>query len=485
MSLGESIRGGTKWLVTGNLGGRLLQFIFGIVLARLLVPADFGMLVTIQIFTGIAGYFAGGGMGEALVQAKKVEPYDYKVIFCLQLMVGFVIFGIFFLVAPWFAQWFGNPLYVDLMRVSALSFLLRPFSNMPSSILRREMRFKSTAKIMVITMLLTGIASIVMAMQGMGVWSLVLGGLLGSIVSIVMLSWVTGWKPGFGFDKKIVRRLGGYGIKVSANEMIVYLREQTSNFIISRLIGATMVGLYNKADSLGKLPFQIISGSVYQPVFRALSQEQDDVDKSKYIYFRTILLLTVYTLPFYIGLWWLAEPFISIVYGEQWLFAAQPLSILSIAGIFLCVSHPSGALLAARNLLGLEIKVQIIAWLMVIVGGLIGIQWGISGVAWSVVITQGYFAVHMYWYSMKAISVTCADLVKALAPGFLLNIILLFVFIGAHIVSIARGFDENPLLYFTTMSSFGCLAYVIAFLYMPIPELKNEAEKWKGKLGRR
>ena len=142
MSLGDSIRHGAKWLLGGNVAGQVIQFGFGVVLARLLVPSDFGVLVTVQIFTGLAGFIAGGGTGQALVRAKEAKHEDFQVVFTIQLMIGVLIYAAFFAAAPFFARWYSQPLYTDLFRVSALSFILRPFANMPNVWLTREMRFK-------------------------------------------------------------------------------------------------------------------------------------------------------------------------------------------------------------------------------------------------------------------------------------------------------------------------------------------------------
>jgi O-antigen/teichoic acid export membrane protein len=111
MSLGNRIRHGAAWLFVGNSGKQVLGFLFGVVLARLLAPEDFGILLTIQVFTGIAGFVAGGGMGQALVRAKEASQQDYDIVFTLQLGIGCLIYAGFFIAAPWFAKWYGTPLY--------------------------------------------------------------------------------------------------------------------------------------------------------------------------------------------------------------------------------------------------------------------------------------------------------------------------------------------------------------------------------------
>ena len=128
MNLGNTIRAGAKWSLFERINGQVLQFVFGIALARLLLPTDFGVVVTIQIFTGLAFMISGGGMGQSLIQAKEVSEKDFQVVFTLQLLIGVAIYLLFFSIAPWFAVWFDNLLYRDLLRVSAISFLIRPFA---------------------------------------------------------------------------------------------------------------------------------------------------------------------------------------------------------------------------------------------------------------------------------------------------------------------------------------------------------------------
>lgn len=465
------------------MSGQLIGFVVGVVLARLLVPADFGMIVTIQIFTGFAAYFASGGTGEALVQAKHVENRDYNVVFTLQLVTSLLIYALFYFIAPWFAIWFGDPLYTDLLRVSALSFILRPFANIPRAMLRRAMRFQAITIMEFISLIISSTLSILLAWHDPSPWSLIISGIVGSATNIVLFQLVTHWRPSLCFDREIATRLGGFGLKVAANELIGYFRGQMGNLIISRLSGPSMVGLFNKADSMNALPYQVISGSVYQPVFRALSQVQTDIDQSKYIYFRTITLVSAYTLPFYVGLWWLAEPFIGVVYGPKWIDAAQPLEILALAGLCYCVGHPSGALLAAQNRLGRELIVQVVALLMMAAGCLIGLQWGLTGVAWGVVITHIYSAIHISWLANQAVNARFIDLLRAIKPAALLNAILWATLAVTDALLPEELAMNQPAIYLFVMSALGAISYTLCFLFLPIEKLKAESIRWKRKIG--
>lgn len=478
-SLGDSIRHGTKWLMFGRVNQQILQFIIGIVLARLLVPEDFGMLVTIQIFTGFASYFAGGGMGQALIRSKELKPHYYDVVFSLQLFICIAIYALFFFLAPLIAQFFRNELYTDLVRISALTFLLRPLVNLPKAFLQREMRFKAIAISGIITFISSGIASIYMALHGFGPLGLILGGIFGSLTNILILKYVTKMSFHFNFDMVAAKQLASYGIKISITEIIPYILSQISNVIISRSLGPGALGLYNKSDSLRKLPSEIIAGSAYQTVFRALSKIQDNLDQSRYIYLRTITLLTTYTLPFYVGLFLLAEPFIIGVYGEKWAGAIAPLEILAITGIFRCLGNPSGAVIAAQDRLVSEIRIQLESSVLLIGGCLYALPWGITGIAWVIVISSLYSTLRMVSLANQCIQGSLTTVLKALIPATVLSILMVISMYLADMTVLYQIKTTMPLIYLLGSASIGMIVYMTGFLFLPIKQLHKESQRWK------
>ncbi|MHB1246464.1 MAG: lipopolysaccharide biosynthesis protein [Sulfuriferula sp.] len=482
MSAGQSIRNSTKWVFFGGIGNQALGFIFGVILARLLVPADFGALVTIQIFTGLVGYIAGGGMGQALVQARTASNEDYQMVFTLQLIIGIAIYASFFMLSPFIAHWFGNPLYSSLLKLSALSFVLRPFVNVPNSKLFREMRFKENTFISLFTLLVSSLTSITLAWHGYGVWSLVWGGLAGSIAGMFIVIPVSGWKPGLRLNGPRARELARYGFTASSNDLVVYLRGQTSNFILSHQLGTSAVGLFNKADSLSQMPNGMISGAVYHPVFRALSKEQDNLDKSRYLYFRALSLVVLYSLPFYIGLWWLADPFILVVYGAKWQASAQPLGILALGGLFFAIENQSGAVAAAQNKLGIELRIQLVSWALMALAVYSGLHFGLPGVAWGLLCVYAFNAAAMAWLAQRSLKARWVMLLNTLKPALILNTLMFTSLLLLDFFIHALRYSK-PLVYLLSMAATGSVLYVLLFLFMPLSGLQAEQETWKRKIG--
>ncbi|MDD5580257.1 MAG: lipopolysaccharide biosynthesis protein [Methylobacter sp.] len=480
MQLGTSIRRGTLWLFTGSISQRGLDFFFGIILARLLLPSDFGLLVTTQVFTGVASFIAGGGMGQALIQSKEVTPRHFHVVFTLQLLICSLIYATFFFIAPWIAIWFDAPIYTDLLRISAVNFLIRPFGNISSSKLNREMRFKSISIIGLTGLIISSSSSVFFAWHHFGVWSLIYGGLIGSSISAISLILHSRYYPRIAFNKDIAKQVGVYGFKITLNDVIDYLKQESPNFIISKYLGSYLVGLFNKGASLSNIPGQIIIGSAYQTVFRALSAVQDNLDQSKYIYLRTITLMSVYSFPFYIGLFWLSEPFVVTVYGEKWRLAAVSLQIFSIAQLWNCQTAIAGAVMAARNLLGIEIKLQIVGLVMTIIGCWYGIQKNdLGAISLGLIPSSVFMFITQSFFALRAVKASFKDLLIALKPAILMNGSLAAWLGLADYLLKSQGVIYSLKMYLITLSIGGALFYIILFLYWPIESLEKEAARWK------
>jgi O-antigen/teichoic acid export membrane protein len=246
-------------------------------------------------------------------------------------------------------------------------------------------------------------------------------------------------------------------------------------------MGPAGVGLFNKAESLSTRPHSFITGSVYEVLFRALAKEQDNLDKSRYLFFHSLTLVAVYALPFYIGFLWLAKPLVVTLFGHRWADSAAPLVILSLAAPLMMIENLSGAVLAARSWLGKELVAQLIMIAVAAAAILVGLPYGMTGVATGMVIALLYMSIHMFWLAKLSLKARWADLARAFMPAALLNALLVVAlwladrFIPPHLQSVDA-------LYVLLMTSVGGLVYALCFLYLPIPALAAETTRWKVKL---
>jgi O-antigen/teichoic acid export membrane protein len=320
-----------------------------------------------------------------------------------------------------------------------------------------------------------------MAYAGYGVWSLVFGGIAGAVTNMTLLIPLAKWRPGLSLDLRRGRDIARYGMLVSVTDILTYLRHQVSAFILSRTLGPASVGLYNKGESLSRMPHAFITTSVYQVLLRAMAVEQDNLDKCRYLFYRSIALVAVYATPFYIGFLWLAEPLVRGVYGEKWVESAAPLAILALAWPFWLMNRLSGAVLAALNWLGREALVQASTLVVTVLAVLIGLPHGIEGVAYAVVAAAAYSALHIHWLAIRRLRARWTGYIRALTPAAILNMILVVVLYALE-HALPAGIRRHDLAFLGIMATGGGLAYALCFLYLPMASLRTEQHRWKAKL---
>ena len=479
MSLTTTLRTNTLWVLGGDLGVQAMSLAFGIILARLLMPADFGLLVTAQILTGALGFLAANGTSDALVRARTLGPRDVHTLFALQLGSCALIYVALNLFAPTFAGWFHEPRLTPLLRITSLGFLLRPFMAVPTALLHRAMRFREFSVVMFAGGAVAGLVSTLLALLGLGAVSLAWGGLAGALVRILLSIRRAAWVPALGFDPAAARRLGVYGFKLSVNDIIQYARAQAANALISRRLGAGPVGLYNKADSLAEMPCDLLSGAAYQTLFRALAAGRDDRDACARLYLRALTLVSLYAMPLYVGLLWVAEPLVVVLYGEPWAAAALPLQVLALVGPLRVIANLARAVAASHNRLGREILIQLETLGLLLLGAAVGLHWGLIGVAVCVVPSFIHNAVRMAGLANRTLGLTWGQLARALWPILRLNGIMALVLAATHLGLTGAGLAGSRVLYLAAMVSTGAAVYAGILLWLPPTTLREESRHWR------
>jgi teichuronic acid exporter len=192
-----------------------------------------------------------------------------------------------------------------------------------------------------------------------------------------------------------------------------------------------------------------------------------------------IALLILYTLPIYVGLWWLAEPFIVVVYGKHWADTAVPLQILAPLGLLYCILHPCGAVLTATNRVGREVVAQTVTWILVGLGCYFGLRWGLAGVAFGIVLSQIYLTIHMYLLANQCFRARLTELLSTVGPGLLLNAILITVLIAVDRALPSDLRKDSMAAYLLISTLTGFLVYSGAFLLIPLRLFASEVLRWK------
>jgi len=318
-----------KFLERGGVTG--VQFIVQIILARLLLPEDYGIIALIVVFIAISQTFVQSGLGTALIQKKEVTDEDYSSVFYLTLVVALVFYGILFLAAPFIAAFYNQPLITPVLRVLGLTLFFGAVNTIQNVVIARNFQFRKLFVSSLGAVLLSGVIGIALAYAGYGVWALV-GQQLTSIIALCLIMWFTvEWRPKLLFSLTRVKELFSFGWKLLASGLIDTTYRNLSSLIIGKLYPASMLGYYTKGQEFPNVLVSNIDSSIQAVMFPAYAKNQDNKPMVKQIMRRALVTSAFLVFPAMAGLAAIAEPLVELLLTEKWLIAVPFLQIFCAA----------------------------------------------------------------------------------------------------------------------------------------------------------
>lgn len=347
-SLEQKTLSGFKWNFIESFSRYFLVFFVSIILARLLSPEDYGLVGMTAIFVAISKVFIDGGFSDALIRTKEPSQEDYSTVFFFNLFFGFLFYSILFISAKIISDFFNEPQLIKIIRFVGLGLIIGSTSIIQTVILRRRLDFKLQTKVSVISNIVSGTVSISMAFTGYGVWSLVLGGIISSIVSSLSLWYFNKWRPKMTFRMGSIKKHFNFGSKIMVGSFINAIYKNIYYVLIGKLFPASELGYYTKADNFQKLPSENIDIIVRQVTYPLLSSIQDENLRLKKMYKILIRMTSFIVFILLFGMVSIAEPMILTLLGEKWLPTVPYMQLLCFVGIF----YP----LISINLNGFNVK---------------------------------------------------------------------------------------------------------------------------------
>jgi len=334
MSLKEKAIHGTKWAMIDNLLTLGISFVISLILARLLTPADYGLVGMTTVFTAILNVFVTGGFGSSLIRARNISQKDFSTIFYFNLLVCILAYVLLFLSAPFIASFYNQPILNDIIKVLGLSLILNGLSVVQTAIRTKQINFKIQAQISAIANIISGIIGITLAYNGFGVWSIVWQILSKSTIS-TGLFWVTSkWKPAWYFSKKILKRHLNYSMHILKSQITISITNNIFYFVIGKYYSPSTLGLYSRAESFVNLFSKNIELTINKTSFSILCSVNDDKEKLIRV-FNEFLLLTSFISAFLtLNFTAVSDNFIPATIGDKWITAAYYMKILSISAFF-------------------------------------------------------------------------------------------------------------------------------------------------------
>lgn len=332
--LKEKTISGVKWSAIGRFSTQGISFIIGLILARLLSPADYGVVGMVGIFFAIAQTFIDSGFGSALIRKTDCSDIDYSTAFYFNAFVGLICCVILSCAAPFIAEFFNTPILADIVVVMSVNMFIGSLSIVQGARLTAAIDFKSQAKISLVTTILSGILGITMAYNGYGVWSLVWQGVFSNILRTICLLFVTRWYPKWQFSRDSFKYLFAFGSKILTASLLHTIYSNMTTLVIGKYYTAKDLGYYSRGESLANLPSTNITSILGSVTYPILSKIQDD-DKRLIQVYRKYIAIT--SMVIFFGMFLLAalaKPLIMTLLTDKWLGSIIYLQVFCFALMF-------------------------------------------------------------------------------------------------------------------------------------------------------
>jgi PST family polysaccharide transporter len=402
------------WTGGGVAAETALQVLVVAVLARLLTPADFGVVAVALVMTGFVGIFGELGLVPALIQRERLETAHIRTAFTGSLALALVIGLALWILSPSLARFFAMPALAPMIAVLGFSLTIKAWGSVPSALLQRAMRFRAMSLANVVAYLAGfGVVGVVMAVTGFGAWSLVGAHVVQTFVHALTVHVSQPVSHRLGVERHALRDLLAYGGGVSFARLANYLATRGDNMVVGHTLGPTALGLYGPAYHLMALPADLFQRIVQTVLFPAVSRLQTAPERLTAAYRRGLAVTGLTVLPATALAILLAPEVVDTLLGPRWHGVTAPLQILA-AGMFFRVGYKISVVFAKATGAVRQFALRQIPYpLMVLVLAWVGTRWGISGVAAGVVAALGVHYLLLTTLGLRIAHLTVRDYLLA------------------------------------------------------------------------
>ena len=461
---------GLFWSVTDNFLQQITNFIVGVVLARILLPEQFGIIGIISIFISISNTFINSGLSDALINKKEATTKDYNTVFWANVIFGIFIYLVLYISSPYIALFFKQESLNDLIRITGISIIIVSFSSIQRTLLTKEINFKTITIISSISVIISGCVALYMAFHGYGVLSLVVRMVLGQFITLLLFWLLNRWRPKFIFDINSFKEMYKYGSNLLLSKLINSVYDNLYYFIIGKFFTPLNLGYYSRADSFKNLASNNITNTVQRVSFTVLSSKTEE--KLQMDLFTKFLVSTFFATSFFMSLLFVcSNEIILILIGPKWIPSILYLKILSLSGLFIPLYKLNINFLAVKNRTKLYFKIELFTKLFIIPTIIIGIKFGIIAMVYCIFFTSLLTYLTSVYTLKNTLSINYKNQLILVSKGillFLISILLTYYFTFFKIENYYSILFINSMLIF--------IVYLLG-LFIFFPELVIEIKK--------
>lgn len=462
----KALKGGL-WSGIEQFSSKVVQFVFTIILARLLSPDDYGVVALTLVFFSIASVLIDSGFATALIRKPDKNEWDLSTCFFFNIVVAFLVYIILFFCAPLIAHFYSQPILVPVIRVSGISLIINAFYIVQNAQFQYKVDFKSLAKISVTASVLSGCIGVLMAYIGFGVWAIVWQNITQTLITLVMQWLLSKWRPMMVFSKESFHYLVNFGSKLTFSYLIGVLYENLYSLVVGKFYTSSQLGLYNRAETIGRMPAANVTALLQRVSFPIFSLIQDDKERLCLNFRRSIRMSVFITFPILLSLSALATPLVRILLTEKWDGCINYLQIMCFSFMLYPIHALNLNLLQVKGRSDLFLKLEIYKKILGIVVLIITAPISVAAMCYGMVFSSFVCLFINTYYSRHLIGVGFKMQIIDIFPSLINSVVMFFV---VHLV--ISAFD-NELLRLLIGGIAALLMYMIGAVFLQKLRLKK------------
>ena len=471
----KTIRG-VLWSTLERFSVQGIQFVVMIIMARMLTPKDYGLVGMLAVFIAVSQSLVDSGFSQALIRKQDRTETDNSTVFYFNIVVGLILYGILYVIAPLIADFYNEPQLIAITRIIGLSVLFNSMVVVQRALLTIKIDFKTQAKAALTAAVSSGIVGIWMAASGYGVWSIVTYQLVNLGVNVLLLWILSHWRPKWIYSWKSFHDLFGFGSKLLASGLIDTLYRNIYLIVIGKVFSASDLGYYTRAHQFTDFPSSNLTGIIQRVTYPVLCSIQNENVRLADVYRRFLRISAFVIFPLMMGLAAVAEPFVLVLLKEQWLFAATLLSIICFSMMWYPIHAINLNLLQVKGRSDLFLKLEIYKKIVGIIILCITIPMGLVAMCIGSYFSSMIALVINTYYTGKLINVGFIRQMRDLMPTFLLSVSM-----GAVVYFTINIISFHPIVQLSIGIIIGILYYILLALLFKFAEFKELIQLLKRK----
>lgn len=466
------------WKLIERSSVQIISFIVSVVLARILMPSDYGVVAIVLVFVNIANVIIEGGLSQALIQTKHASEKDFSTIFLVSIALSVVLYGLIFLFAPLLAEIYNNEQLTDVLRVLAITLPFFAVNSIQRSYLSRNMQFKKLFKSSIIAVLFSGATGIYLAKSGYGVWALVFCNLINIIMTVIIMLFTVDWKPKFIFSKESFVRLFDFGWKIFLSNLLISLFVNIRSLIIGWKYKPAMLAFFDRGKQFPTLIMDNINVSLQSVLFPALSSEQDNKENVKSMVRRSIKTSSLVIFPLMTGMIVVAKPLIIFLLTDKWLEAVPFLQIFCIAFIMMPMQIANMEAIKSLGHSDITLKLEIIKKVLECTILIVSLMINVYAIAAGTVI-YNFICIFINLYpNKKLLNYGFVEQIKDITPNLLISTIMAICVYAIQYIQISNlAILMIQIILGISMYVLLCTIFKIESFYYILNIIKNRKKK--------